>query len=571
MGKVNKNLAGRIEWGAPMLNARRKFLAGASIIGAFIASSAKAQVTRDSGGSGQTSSNHVYLGGYAPGSATASAISSAIAAVSSKGGGIVELDGARVYDIGTGYIVPASNVTLVGNGATIRQSGGSNFMIQSNWSVSAFANVTANPAAGSNQLTLSSVSAFAVGDLVCMRLGDNAYDPVEPRYAVMAKITAIANPVVTLDRPIPYAINVTGATNAENKKLMKVSGSVVGFSVDNVNFEGSGSFVVQGGISITWARNLSFTRITGNKNGGQNMGAGLIGLLQFCENVYCEQITLFRNDNTSAQGSMGRMFNFSNCIDVSVKKAEAFNIQSNFCFLESYCEGIRFQDLSATHSANPNSSLFSVVQEAEVSVAGVRVNYPSVYNFISKGGTPAVVSFRDVSLIGASPLSTPKWTEISGRFSFNDGTNYFVVDMDNVAERFIRLTLTPSMVAVTSLMDMGYLLDDVDISVASGTAGLSNFYWGNAANNGPDIAVSLNANIGKVQTLQARGAGVFGANNGGVYSTVANAIAQTQIIIYTGVAGAGTIVVRARMAKIISQSGGTTAISPWTSTNMALT
>lgn len=502
------------------------------------------------------------------------AINAAIAAASAAGGGVVLGNPGDIYLIGSTPLIWFENVSFDFRGATLLATSG--WFIQD-----PIANGTAplvtttingNPAAGSNVIPVASTTNLNIGDRVALRLGDNAFESGEPRYAIVAGIISV-NPGVsiTIDRCIPYTINVTGA-GATNQTVRKFASYVHDVFFRNANFEAQGTNDVEGGVNINFAENVHFESLTANKLGGSNMGSGILGLIQFCNHVTGYGIKIYRNVNTTAELSKGRAFDFSNCLDCTVEEVDAANLQSNCLVAESYCERITIRDVVLRHANNIGTpTLFGCIQESSAFVENLGIFYPnSGWLLFDPSGTPATCRFQNIEIVGASPVGMPVWNTVRGRFSYSDGTNAFEIDMDAVTERFLHVPLTANMSAVTFPLDTGFLLTDADFGLTSNFAGLQDFFFGNVVDNGSDLGTAINA-IGAGNAANVVwGAGLFGTNNGGVMSSVANSIAQPHVIVNTTASGAGTLSLRYRVAKVISESGGA-PVTPWTPANLNLT
>ncbi len=241
---------------------------------------------------------------------------------------------------------------IEGNGATLLMTAFDTFIRQVGDGVPLSSTViTSNPVAGTNTIAVTSVAGISVGDRVAFRLGDNAYDAFEsPIYAGTAVVLAINTLTLTLDRMIPYNINVTGATN--NKHVDRFASYIHDVNINNLFLDASASTVVDGGCILFWARNLDFDHIGVNARGGLNFGYGFF--FEYTENVTFRSPVTYHNENTSAVSSLGRMFNFAACRDFYVYDAVCDDVHDNFAFVEDYCENINFLNPVIRHYSNPS-------------------------------------------------------------------------------------------------------------------------------------------------------------------------------------------------------------------------
>lgn len=237
-------------------------------------------------------------------------------------------------------------------------------------------------------LPLNSVDGLNVGDWVGVRIGDNPYDRHEPRYAFSARVIGIDGLTVFLDWKIPRQIDVRRAA-PWNKSVFRLNEPPVNLMIRNGQLIGEQSRPgVEGGIGLRWGRNIVIENIVGNRSGVGDMGAGLVGLMQFCRGVTVRNVCLLSNRNTRNQASLGRMLNFSNCMDVEVKCLVAGNVKNVVGFFESYCEQIRIIDPHIDISAGDMREIFFAVQGSELTIENPTVYTPdSITEFVDIGGS----------------------------------------------------------------------------------------------------------------------------------------------------------------------------------------
>jgi hypothetical protein len=255
---------------------------------------------------------------------------------------------------------------------------------------SPLAYVSADITGPTSTLTVTTTVGLSVGQFILVRLGHNPWDNNEPMWGQAVKITAIVGSTITIDatvpRPIPlnYASTYTLA-NGSTVAVPAVGGTGVNRAIyaltdgDNVEvndlvFVGdtASNASVEGVVWFQGGRNLRFNNIRANLDayGTGDAGTGLLGLLQFCRNVVINDPVLLGNKNGRAQASLGRMFNLSNCINVSIKNPVARDLQSSFIFAESFCENVVIDKptIELTATALSGVPVFYSVQASQVTV-----------------------------------------------------------------------------------------------------------------------------------------------------------------------------------------------------------
>lgn len=503
-----------------------------------------------------------YWGAAASGRESQTAINAAITYGAGRGGGVATLDGSRQYHV-TASIDLKENVSFDGRGASLILSTFDAFFRGPAADAPVFTTeITASPKPNTNRIEAASTTGLNIGDRVAIALGDNSYDNNETAiYAITAVILGIDGNTLTIDRLIPYAIPITGSST--NKSISKHASYLHDASIRNVNLEGDRSEAIDGGITLFWARNLTFDGISGNKLNGRNMGYGLIGLLQYCENITVKKATLYRNENTGGASSLGRMFNFAGCHGIYVYDAQANDIQSNIAFVEDYCEDINFFNITARHFNNaPGTVLFACII-SKIYVENLYVDYLNSYDIVSYGGTYAhpftKARFRNMTLRGALPRVMPGHPDVTGRIDFQNGADHFLIDLD--AQRVGELTFP-----ITGGMDQyfpieyGFLLElqiyaspDLDISK------VDNVWLGTTARNGRKVDRQLVP--GAWADITPHHGGIFGTG-GHLYGSFTEITSQVRFLIKTQKGAKGHLSVRYRIAAYVTHSNTGTEIFP---------
>lgn len=493
-------------------------------------------------------------------------INRAIRTLSMLGGGTLNFDGGKTYYI-TKSIHWLPGVNLAGNGCTIITDRG--IVMLKNPSPSWDSNSTGHrdeglleiagaivmrePQRGDRELLLSSVAGFAAGHTVAIRLGQNPDDAPESKLALIATIEAVdpERSMITIDRPIPRSVAIASAA-PNNRSVRTYNHNLRDVWLDGFNFECRDTPNIQCGVFVEWAKNIRVSNITGNRNGGANMGAGLLVAFR-SEGIAVENYRLYRNDNSYGQASMGRAVNLATCIDCILVRGEADNLWGCFAFVESYCRNVNFDDTTARHADNrTGAALFFAGAESEVTHHNTRVLYKNSYVLDDSGGTPSRVTFDGLTCEGAYPIALAQpGTRVTGLVAIDDGTGQRITfDMNAITTFEVTRRLRPFMRAGI-VLERGILID-AEIHLSEDIRGLGAIWFGtNFANSWRADGALV---PGKFVKVTPPGAG-FGSN-GRPYSAMAKLLEPATLTIEARkfTIPAGQVVIRYRMARIVSST-----------------
>ena len=495
------------------------------------------------------------------------AINRAIRTLSMQGGGTLSFDGDKTYYI-TKAIQWLPGVNLQGNGCTIvtdrsivmlknpSPSWGPNSTGHRDEGLVEIANATVvtQPREGDRELTLSAVAGFSVGHTVAIRLGENPDDTPESKIALIATIEAVdpARSSITLDRPVPRTVDIAKASDL-NRSVRTYNHSLRDVWLDGFNFECRDTPNIQCGVFVEWARNIRLSNITGNRDGGVNMGAGLFVSFR-SEGLTVENYRLYRNDNTHGHESMGRAINLGTCIDCTFNRGEADNIQSSFSFVESYCRNIAFNNTVVRHTDNkPGVTVFFAAAESDVVYRNTRVHYRNAYVLDDAGGTESHAGFDGLSSTGAYPIALAQpGTRVTGLVAIEDsGGQHVTFDMNAITTHEMTRRLRPFMRAEIELAQ-GILID-AEIQLSEDIRGLESIWFGTNFANSWHASQALIP--GKSVKLTPPG-GLIGSNSK-LYSSMAKLRRRATVTIaaHKFAIPAGQVVIRYRTARVIASSG----------------
>jgi len=175
----------------------------------------------------------------------------------------------------------------------------------------------ADAVAGSREVQLQTGlgSQLVPGDTVLWQLGEFPYDPVETPNWDFARVEAVTGDLVRLDRPMPQSLTLASVTGP-NKRLRKLT-PLRDHTIANLVLSGVPG---EDGISIHAGQ-----RITLNRVGGRNIGAGLL-VAQYCDGVTVTDC--WQEGTVLTQGSFGAAFSFAECRNVLLMRPRATAVLS---------------------------------------------------------------------------------------------------------------------------------------------------------------------------------------------------------------------------------------------------
>lgn len=342
--------------------------------------------------------------------------------------------------------------------------------------------ITGDVAINATQITVTSSAGFAVGDDVFLRINDNAYDAVETKDPMFAKILTVDDAThVTLDRPIPVAMTVASTATA-NKKLIVLHEPIEGIFIRNfvlINSE-IGTANAEYGIDIRYTRNCVVENIIaehpgpGIVNGGYN--EGLIG----------RNLRVRKCDKQAAHVAKGRVLGLWNAKNCQFLNIYGENFQGPATYFESYCRNVSVKGMHVVnnHPSHSTTDIFTATQLSEVHYEDVLVEGAGGCPVFGAGGTSGLNTYRNLVLNTA--------TQVTGGVPLYVGDGALRIGSavyTDIIRRTVPFRLIPNMVGVTLTMPTG-LYRRFKVYVSS-TTGITAFYVQNASGGGPQISSSL--------------------------------------------------------------------------------
>lgn len=468
-----------------------------------------------------------------------------------------------------------SDLNWNGNGSTI-SSGAAIWFFQDDTLAVPIGTVTEDVVGPTDTLYVSSVADISIGDWVGVRLGNNKWDHAEPRYAFAAQVADLTELTLIVNWIIPYSISIKDATKS-NRSIFRLKGNPHNVVMRDFVFRGDQVAPgVEGGMFLKWGVGLTFDNIQGNLDGTGDMGAGLIGLLQFCRHVMINNPKLYSNRNTRGQPSFGRMFNFSNCIDVIVSRPVGINLQNSFAFIESYCEDIYILSptlvyrRAVTDRWNP-LLFFGQNSDVVIDSPKVTINY-TAQTFLDAGGA------LDVAMRGATVKGVMTWrgpmphgvcslATFRAIFDFNDGAgDVCIVDFSAPLTNGYAISLTDNM--YRNYYFAGPVIDYL-LCASSGvnTTSVVGCYLGYGDVNGVNLVDELRPGNAVSSSYRS-----FGLDYGGVAALTS----QAKFLLHTGIElqpSNSFVGILARIGKVVyasSVGSGPGSTHPMDDTSMEL-
>lgn len=395
------------------------------------------------------------------------AINDAIQYVYKNGGGTVLVPEGkyvlkrRIPSSQEGSILLKPGVSLVGTNATLLMRDNATFITAKSDSGNdnfeghfdnpgvlppKYASIIENISYGSNTVIIDNPSAFAVGNEVFLRAGDNEYDIHETKYYTIAKVTNISGNKLTLDKTIGVAMDIAD-TNINNRKICVINKvmkniTIKGFNLIN-DIENYGN--AESGITLDIAENINIKNIN-----GENPGAGLIGT-GYSSNISINSCIVSKSIKQNGHSAKGRCFGFYNSEGITLKNIYVENFEQLVCFNESYTKNVKFENIKVNNNNvnKPRSlGLFVNVQNSECEVKNIEIDGNGGCPVFDNGATPGNsgtsenVTINTKQMIGAIDTN-----EIKGYLKIYDNNSgqYVTFNMNNVKRYEVRIDLKDGM------------------------------------------------------------------------------------------------------------------------------
>ena len=334
------------------------------------------------------------------------AINSASLACYQSGGGTVVFPQATYAITARSGQNPAlllyPNVSLEGNGCTLLLEGNCT-VLGNETNDTVRATITANVAIGAVSLTVDSTAALVAGDMIGIRLGNNAWDSSETKSWHFATVKTIdSSTALTIDTPCPIAMTVA-STTAANRAIRRYRQNEIDLlrNMELRNFR-----IVQGSsgntelaIWLNQARDVSVKNIYAENPGGSAVG------MSYAVNCNVDGLTVPVSIQQGGQPSKGRVINVWNSTNCTYKNVRCEKIQGVVVFVESYCKGIRIENIAYidnwTEYAGTShlTSIFFVAQASELHVENATITGEgSGLNIFDSGGSDYKFTYASLSL-----------------------------------------------------------------------------------------------------------------------------------------------------------------------------
>ena len=299
----------------------------------------------------------------------------------------------KTYLLKTGLVVNKA-INIDGNGATllldssawpqnIALSVGSQLDSQSfTW--------TQNIAAGTQTFNVAvPTSDIAVGDKVFVSLGRDPYDDTQPNFGVIATVTQNTGSTITIDEPVPYAIN----QGDQPDSITKIDSLVQNTTVQNLNFNTVSGTITDADVWLSAVQNVTVKNIT---------GAFTIAVqVTDSKNITVQGI---QGTETNTFAQAGRAFGAWQSENVSVSDV---NVSTAFdkavFFLESWDRNISISNVQITDTASGplHADLFHITGGSYgVSLNGISVTDQAPIDFVDSGGIAANYTMSNITING---------------------------------------------------------------------------------------------------------------------------------------------------------------------------
>jgi hypothetical protein len=253
-------------------------------------------------------------------------------------------------------------------------------------------------------------SEIAVGDKVFVCLGTDPYDSSQPNFAVVATVTQNTGSSITIDTPVPYAIN----QGDQPDSITKIDSLVQNVTIQNLNFNSVSGTITDADLWLSTAQNVTVKNITGNFT--------IAVQATYSKNITVEGI---QGTETNTFAQSGRAFSAWQCQNVSISNV---NVSTAFdravFFLESWCQDISISnvDINDTAAAPLTGDLFHITGGSYgVTLNGITVNDVAPIDFVDGGGEPGYFTMSNITING--PIRYFDFGQLTGTLTWN-GVSY---------------------------------------------------------------------------------------------------------------------------------------------------
>ena len=252
-------------------------------------------------------------------------------------------------------------------------------------------------------------SDIAVGDQVFVSLGRDPYDDSQPNFGVVATVTQNTGSTITIDEPVPYAINQGDEPNS----ITKIDTLVQNITVQNLNFDSVSGTITDADMWLNAAQNVTVKNIS---------GAFTIALqVTDSKNITVQGI---QGTETNTHLQAGRAFSAWQSENVSVSDV---NVSTAFdkavFFLESWDRNISISNVQITDTASAplDADIFHITGGTYgVTLNGISITDQAPIDFVDSGGEPGNYTMSNITING--PIRYFDVAQLTGSLTWNGVT-----------------------------------------------------------------------------------------------------------------------------------------------------
>ena len=397
-----------------------------------------------------------------------------------------------------------------------------------------FAQVIEDVARDDRSVTVDYPEIFTPGQSVFLRIGENGFQPIEPRYTLIAKVASVRGRRVVLDRPIAAPV-VIDETTQENCRLHVMAQPIEGIAVRNFHFHSPPDTSPECGLLLVAARDIRVENLWAHGN----IGAGLLNF-QFVEDIRCRDIIVLRNANPTNHSAMGRAVTLSNARDCVIERLVARELSSTAVFIESHSTGIRLRhvDIVYTSAKAWGPPVFFAAEDSEVVYENVylRTMEPAIVH--DSGGSPVRYYFNNLTFSSpVFPIVMPPAHRLAGILRMQIAGKEFAYDLRRVQISRKTVPLPSSRTIVVDDLPAGLLVRyETRLSADLPESVLSEAWIKSAGGVGDNFVGNIQPNRRRM-TVPEQGIGTH--NNS--YASTEMLVQPRQLLLVTAAYDAGEI------------------------------
>ena len=233
------------------------------------------------------------------------------------------------------------------------------------------------------------LSEISAGDMVFVELGQDPYDPYMPNFSTVAKVIENNGTNITIDRPVPYAINTGTLLN----RITRIESLAQNVTVKGFRFNHTDGTLPDAAVWVQQALNVQVEDVSGR--------TPILAIVVESQDVTLRNLSA---DVVFPHPQAGRLLSLWQTDRIQMFDAHVHtDTDQPVVFLESWCRDTMIDGLDIDWNV-PTAGVSNVLHWGAGSY-GIFADNVTVHNtapirFVGSGGTPADYAFGAVEVTG---------------------------------------------------------------------------------------------------------------------------------------------------------------------------